>query len=733
MKKYSLLFLSILMMIVTSCTRTISKELPAPFKVIPQPREVEIISGKGLKFGELSGLELIGIEKNQASGELLSQLSENYSIDDVRLILILDSTLTGKYGSEGYTLNISNEKVEIRSAGTAGVFYGCQTLEQLLEDARDYDAIIPSCIITDYPAMEYRAVHIDVKHHLDHMDYYYKSIDRLAKYKINAVIFEVEDKLAYVRQPLVGSPQAISIEDMAALTRYAAERHIEISPLVQGLGHATFILKHPEYKYLREIPDKRWVSCSVESGTYELYQDLFLDAFEATPGSRYIHIGGDEIGDIGLCDRCKAMGEEIGELGLYLHWLNTICDMANASGRIPIFWDDMPLKMAGVYESTHNITYGLENTEKAWKIGKPKLDSLIEKFPKNCVYMRWNYELGTLPGNSKALDWYKENKLSTMVSTAAQTNTMLFPKDERSGALSDGGLSAIRSFLGLAVEKKIEGMFCTAWDDKSPHFETYWRGLIASAEYSWSPDMRSLENYDEAYLQREYGLSYKEYYTFYNKLTEARSLWVKAFYKAGGRTSNENSLFVLPGLAHWVPEAGKKKQAAKTDFTDLMIDLPGKNEPGKWTETYTTRLIEAQSVINNYDTTSNLINEFERTSLRNKYHWEVFRSLNNLQITAPKLLLALKECDSADTVTRQNGYVKVKNELIEFNKAWKNLEDVYAETRYIKYPDNYIPDRYFHTASQREDLSWMIQTEELFHKMINDWISEMDQEGSVLE
>ena len=50
----------------------------------------------------------------------------------------------------------------------------------------------------------------------------------------------------------------------------------------------------------------------------------------------------------------------------------------------------------------------------------------------------------------------------------------------------------------------------------------------------------------------------------------------------------------------------------------------------------------------------------------------------------------------------------------DFDQAWSNLKSVYAITRFIVYPVNYVPDRYFHLASQREDLTWMIQVEELF-------------------
>ena len=74
---------------------------------------------------------------------------------------------------EGYVLTVIQNQAEIKAKGEAGLFYGCQSLEQLLEDARDYKKPVPACKITDYPTLSYRAVHFDVKHHLDHMNYYY--------------------------------------------------------------------------------------------------------------------------------------------------------------------------------------------------------------------------------------------------------------------------------------------------------------------------------------------------------------------------------------------------------------------------------------------------------------------------------------------------------------------------------------------------------------------------------
>jgi N-acetyl-beta-hexosaminidase len=68
---------------------------------------------------------------------------------------------------EGYVLEINGKQVTIKAVEQAGLFYGIQTLNQLLEDSHDQQIEIPSCRITDYPEIPYRAIHVDVKHHLD--------------------------------------------------------------------------------------------------------------------------------------------------------------------------------------------------------------------------------------------------------------------------------------------------------------------------------------------------------------------------------------------------------------------------------------------------------------------------------------------------------------------------------------------------------------------------------------
>ncbi len=721
MKKILPAFLVLLVLITGTSLR--AEKLPEPFRVIPQPQQTVLLPGEGLSYGQLGYLVLKNNISRPVMGPVLTLLTEMVVPGRGSLTLFLDTTAAVPSSEEGYVLTVSGGGAEVRARSEAGLFYGCQTLEQLLEDARDYGVSVPACRITDYPALPYRAVHFDVKHHLDHMNYYYNSIDRLARYKINAVVFEFEDKLRYRREPAVGAPQAISIEEMAALTRYARERHIEITPLVQGLGHATFILKHPEYASLRELPDNRWAFCPMDSGTYKVLFDMYLDAMEATPGSRYLHIGGDEIGNIGLCPRCKPYADKYGKMALNLYWLNKVCTFIQQHGRIPVFWDDMPLKEAGVYRSTYDARVDSAEAAKMWKKGAPQLETMLTRLPEHAVFMRWNYAMGRQPGNIMALEWYRQHGLATMIATAAQSGpAALFPFDERNRGLSSRGVAAIKSFVTLGAEEQVAGMLCTAWDDRSPHMETYWRGFIAAAEYSWNPAGPSLQEYDVAYLQKEYGTARPDYATLYSKLRRAAVFWEKAFYRQGGRMDISNTLFNLPGIAHWQPPK-KSAEPVKTDFTTKLIELPDPQHPGAWSKKYEKRIKEARAVMQNYSVTSRALDSLRRSSGRNRYHWEVFTALNDFQITVPRLLLALQQCDTADTVRRAEGLQQVTLALQDFDRVWTHLKDVYAGTRFIAYPPDYLPDRYNHFASQREDLTWMIQTEELFHKMVRGWLS----------
>ncbi len=111
------------------------------------------------------------------------------------------------------------------------------------------------------------------------------------------------------------------------------------------------------------------------------------------------------------------------------------------------------------------------------------LEEYLDMFPDNCIYMRWNYSHPQAEGNIKAMEWFREHDLDVMGATAGQTRWKLMPQN-------DSNLENIRSFANTAIDmrgersfdfnsddKEVNGLLLTLWDDDSPHFELYWRGI----------------------------------------------------------------------------------------------------------------------------------------------------------------------------------------------------------------------------------------------------------------
>ena len=302
--------------------------------LIPYPRTVEM---GGVDFVFEKQIDILidqGAKPEDmfAAEELSRQLNEEWNIEcritEVSTgtnIVLTRQGAPEKVGEQGYRLETSASQLVIRANDAAGLFYGTQSLIQLIQKGRQ-GPYIKGMVITDWPDISWRAVHYDTKHFQEKKEYVKKFIRILANYKINMLIWEWEDKLAYQSHPEIGAPGAFTIEEMQELTRYAQKYHIQIVPLVQGLGHVSFILKHPENKHLREIASNNWGFCPLNEGTYELMFDLLKEAIEATPGSEYIHIGCDETYVLGKgvdCG-CKAKMEEIGKYALRLIYINQV-------------------------------------------------------------------------------------------------------------------------------------------------------------------------------------------------------------------------------------------------------------------------------------------------------------------------------------------------------------------------------------------------------------------------
>lgn len=679
MRPFSIFNLLLALLVLASCTSSPKKE--GNFVILPSPTSLEI-SG----ISELSAADIKDVV-DQAKADFVSGKSLEDSGDE-ELAFRLDPNSDMK--PEGYALDIAQDHIEITAATREGLWYGVITLGQLVQDALDQDAALPLISVRDEPALSYRAVHLDVKHHLEKKEYYYDLMDRLAELKINGIILEVEDKLAYEKQPKVGSSDAWSIEEWGKLSEYAMARNIRISPLVQGLGHASFILKHGEYKELRDDPASDWAFNPLDERTYEVQFDLYSDALAAFPYAQYLHVGGDEVHTTGR-------GSGKSALELQLTWLNRVSKYAEDRELTPIFWDDMPLKNAGVYGSIFNRNLTESQVDSIWTANEPNLNKYVDLFPKNCVYMRWNYSMPETPGNNRAMRWFTDHGFNVMGATAGQTRWNLMPLEESNTA-------NIRDFALISIANNADGLLLTLWDDDSPHFELYGRGIAIFAEYTWSGQKRTVEELHAAYRQRTFGAELaSEDYAFINRLEGSVAFWKNALLEKSDRNR-------LRGMEH--------------PMQDAVLTLPEANAPGEWTERNKEKLAKAKERQQEVDAVLSVITASKKAALRNAFTLEVYEQVAKVTQFSNKSLLLLAEWDLAKTAEEREA---TKEKLLSLEGDWKaqlaELEAVYGKTRELDKPDDYIldQDHHVHLANQAIKFAdWQFYVEELFLQKIKE-------------
>jgi len=685
-------------------------EFDSYFKLLPKPQKIEFLKGKALSANDLRYLCLSGLkERPKIDGELNSlPLTDAPGKSILSLMLSQDKDLPSS--NEGYKLVIKDKQVTITSRGEAGLFYGCQTVQQLLEDAHDQQIDIPACQITDYPGLPYRAIHLDLRFHQNPGNYYYDLIDRLARIKVNAIIVELEDKLRYKRAPLVGSDNSISIEEFAAISRYAHERNIDISPLVQGLGHAGHILKHGEYKQLRDDPESDWAFDPLNPETYKIQFALYQDAMEATPYGKYLHVGGDEVYNLGRSELAKKSGMKPVELQLY--WLNKVTAFINQQGRKPMCWDDMFFNLSGVYGTMRNNWAGLsdEKIENIWKENQYKLDSQVGKFPKDCIYMRWTYWNTKVLGNRKAIDWMLSKDLKVMGATAAQDMSPLLPRN-------NSIFKPIKDFCDIATEKKMDGILCTMWDDSSYSFETFWRGIFNFASSSWNNEDIKADTFNAKFRHRFYAPELSDASCEFQNLLE-QALW----FWDGALLNNSTYAKHLSKEGVYNPFGDRGDRGVYPKSVDL-ISLPDPDKTVNWYERYKDKITQAKTEVTRYDTIKARIAKAARLARRNHNSLELMNQINEFQIYASQLILLLEKYDKASSSTeRQNAKNEIRCYVSSFSQIRANLENVISESRFLKNPEGYVRAKTADLANGGIDNEWMFVHETPMNEKIIRWL-----------
>jgi len=192
--------------------------------------------------------------------------------------------------------------------------------------------------------ISHRGIHLDCKGAPLPIDVLLGEIERMAQWGINLLLIEYEDAFPYQFDPQIRSPNAYTPEQVAELLNKCKSLGIDVVPLVQTFGHMEFVLKHDRYAELSQTPRCPQSICPCLPEARELVLKMVDELLAAHPDCRWLHLGGDEVWDLGEGTRSRQRAEQIGKDGLYLEHMMPIVDHVAARGVRPILWDDMMRK-----------------------------------------------------------------------------------------------------------------------------------------------------------------------------------------------------------------------------------------------------------------------------------------------------------------------------------------------------------------------------------------------------
>jgi len=375
--------LALICLITFSCTDA-NKNLvnvATDYQIIPKPASLEFSKGRfvidsNTKIVGDSGLEADGNYLANllsiATGEVISYKTGNTSQGDI--FLTLDDSIDEE---EGYILEVAFDNIVISGKTPRGVFYGIQSLRQLLPASiesgpSDLSSLaIPSVIIKDNPRYEYRGMHLDVARHFYPVAFVKEFIDLIAMHKMNTFHWHLTEdqgwrieikkypKLTEIgawrngtiigHHPGTGNTEKryggfYTQEQIKEVVAYATERHVTVIPEIELPGHSgaaiaayPFLSCFPEEntKVYNDMGSKKgkeiqangtpkivqetWgvmddVFCAGNEETFTFLEDVLAEVIPLFP-AKYIHIGGDECPK-GNWEKCPNCQKRIKGLGL---------------------------------------------------------------------------------------------------------------------------------------------------------------------------------------------------------------------------------------------------------------------------------------------------------------------------------------------------------------------------------------------------------------------------------
>jgi hypothetical protein len=469
----------------------LSAETPASnpeLKLIPEPKEVQVHSGsfrvRGttrilVEFGHQSedriAAETLAEEIHDQSGLKLSITGEKAQakqerstitlarLEDSRVKEFLESKglRADSIGDQGYLLFSDNTHLIVAANTGQGLFYGVQTLRQLLREDGG-NLVCPAVSIRDWPSMEWRGVQDDVSRGpIPTEDYMKRQIRILAEYKVNLFGLYMEHVFDFASQPLVAPKEAaLTPQEINALVDYAKKLYVTILPEQQTFGHLHHMLKYEIYSEVAERPHGHVLTPTKER-SYDIIKAMYADLVPLFPGP-FLHVGGDETFELGH-GQTAARAADVGLGRVYLEHMQKVNATLQPYHKQLMFWGDIALKY-------------------------PQLLGIL---PKDMIAVPWDYD--AKPSFESIIKPYRDAGLLVIVAPGAQTWNQLWPN-------LDTGYVNIRNFVRDGQKLGAIGVLNTTWnDDGEAIYGMAWPTLIFGAAAGWQAGESNIDQFKDAY------------------------------------------------------------------------------------------------------------------------------------------------------------------------------------------------------------------------------------------
>ena len=421
--------------------------------IIPNPQQIEVNDGYFILDAStviLNDFEISDILKNdilEITGLNLN-LSKKINKKNSIIFRLKDSIPAKENMSQAYIINIEPSHITIEATTKQGLFYGAQSLKQLIRHQllTENNLNIPCYNIFDYPSLEYRGWMDDISRGpIPTTDFIKEQIRRLAEYKFNFFNLYTEHLFKLEEYPDIAPTDGLTAEEIQELTEYAKDYYIEFIGNQQCFAHAEKTLDNPFYD---DIRDTRFNFNPGVKETYEFLETLLGETAQAYE-SKYFNINCDETESLGN-GNAKSYVDSIGAENAYCQHINNVYDILQKYGKEVMMWGDILAK----------------NPE------------MIKQLPEDIQFIVWSY--GGRESFDEMIAPFKNSGHTFWVAPGASCWASCFPN-------MDNYIVNIANFARDGYKNGAKGVINTAWDDYGETmFNEVWHAMVWCAETSWN-------------------------------------------------------------------------------------------------------------------------------------------------------------------------------------------------------------------------------------------------------